>query len=137
MAALGATTHLALLAVRARAGEPSVLAKVRRYAAVIGASYGLAFLTGLLLYPTYRWNVRALFLDQQAKGISDLFELKEELAVLALPACLLLWVVGRKVDTSGRDPLALPATIASSWILWVVTATAVVAGLWVTSVKGV
>ena len=59
---------------------------------------------GALLYPTYRYHVRALFLDQHHPMVSNLFDVKENLATIALPLAFALGVLGGRLSEPEEKP---------------------------------
>ena len=133
-ALLGALTHLALVAVgELRGGRRARL--VRIYAQVVGATFAVAFAIGLLMYPGFRYQVRGLYLDRYAPWASNLFDMKENLLALGLPLSVLLFFLGRRYDT-GQESLR-PLLATSALLLWGVVVFGVVAGVLVTSVRGV
>lgn len=92
-----------------------------------------AFALGLWLYPTYKLDVRlAVFDTPRAAGglgvpwVSRLFDLKEHLAALALPAALGLGLLGRAYGPAGaRERPGLFVGLSA----FVALATAVVVGI--------
>lgn len=98
---------------------------------------------GLALYPTYRTEVRFAVLDvpRSAGGLgmawlARLFDLKEHLVALALPASVGGGVLARVLGPEGivrRRGLA----VGLSCFVFVVVAVTAIVGLWVTSVREV
>lgn len=115
-AAVGATTHhaaYALLAARGRR-RPAAL---RRFGWLAPAALALALLVGFVVYPTYRVRVRAAHFDVHAPVWSQLFDLKEHLAVLALALVLAAALAGRalaRADDPARDAAVARAVAALS-----------------------
>ena len=134
-AALGASTHLAVTSVGLLRGRAQLGRVARIHSQVIGLTFVAAFALGLLVYPTYRYYVRGLYLDRYAPWASNLFDIKENLAALALPLALALLAVGRRAETGG-DRAAVRLVAFLGLALWALTAFAVVSGLVITSVKG-
>lgn len=132
---VGASTHHALVAygfVRGR--RPPRAARI--HAASVGIAYVLAMIAGALAYPTYRYYVRALFLDRYEPWASNLFDIKENLATIGLPLALAAWWLSRSLGTDEVRPMRLGyvlATALTTAIVWFDT----VAGLLVTLVRGV
>lgn len=84
LALCGAGVHQAVVALHALRGRPRPRLS-RVYGIVVLCTYLGALLTGGLLYPRYRYFVRALYLDRHAPWAANLFDFKENLATLALP----------------------------------------------------
>jgi hypothetical protein len=135
-AALGASTHLVIVCVGLLQGRHHLGRLARVYATVIGSLFSGAFGVGLLLYPHYRYEVRGLFLDRYEPWASNLFDIKETFAALVFPLALGLFAVGRRLDPVRSPELVVPVTVFAAAV-WAATAFAVVAGLIVTSVRGV
>src|SRR4051812_34865753 len=98
LALCGACTHLAIVAVRLLRGPRGLGRLARIYAQVVSATFVIAFALGLLLYPTFRYHVRGLFLDRHAPWASNLFDIKENFAALGLPFAIGLFFIGRRFD---------------------------------------
>jgi len=142
LALAGAATHLAVVSLRLwrsalQAPARARLARLARiYAQVIGATYAAAFGLGLLMYPHYRYVVRALYLDRYDVWAANLFDIKENLAALGLPLAIAVWAVGRKLDPERDRALAgWLAFLAVS--IWLLVGAATISGLLVTDVRGV
>jgi hypothetical protein len=132
---VGATTHHSLAAyayLRGRRG-PGVC---RIHAATVGVVYLLTMAVGALAYPTYRYYVRALYLDRYEPWASNLFDIKENLATIGLPLALATWALSRFLGTDAdrhmRFGYAMMVALVTA-IVWV----NVVAGLLVTIERGV
>ena len=138
MALLGAATHLVIVAWRLWRGERTArrVRLLRIYSQVIGASFATAFLLGAILYPIYRVRVRAEYLDHVAPWATNLFDLKEHAAAIALALAVLLFFAGRRLVLPG-DARLLPVLAGCAAGLWALILFATVAGLYVTSVRGV
>jgi hypothetical protein len=135
-ALLGACTHQLIVGIGLLRGRLHLFRLARVYATVVGPLFALAFVVGLLMYPHYRYHVRGLYLDRYAVWASNLFDLKENLAALAMPLVLGLFVVGRRLNAEAERSL-LMLHVSAAFALWAVVTFDVVAGLLVTSVKGV
>jgi len=70
----------------------------RIYAATLAVAYVVTFVLGLLVYPRFRYHVRALFLDRYEPWASNLFDTKENFAALGLPIATMLLVMSRAMD---------------------------------------
>lgn len=117
---LGSSTHLALrmpAMVRGR-GAPRL---ERLYGRVVMASYVATWALGALLYPTYRYHVRALYLDRHHPMVSNLFDVKENLATIALPLALALGALGGSLaDEADRRLRPIYATMSAfvALVVW-------------------
>ena len=140
---LGASTHHAFHLRSWWKGAPRGRALERRWARVSALSYASSFLLGAVLYPSYRFRVRGLYLDGWAPWASRLFDLKEIDAALTLLLALGLGFVAPpipKEDVSSsraRAELALlRAYIGLSAFVCVQVWFQAIAGVLVTSVRG-
>jgi hypothetical protein len=133
MVLVGATTHHAIAAYGYVTGRPTARI-TRAHARIVGVAYLLT--TALGAYPTYRYHVRALFLDRYAPWASNLFDVKENLATIGLPLALAsFWLsryLGTEDDRDMRFGYALMVGLVT-FIVWL----NVGAGLMVTMVRGV
>jgi hypothetical protein len=132
---VGATTHHALVALGYLRGVFKVRLG-RIYAATIAVTWMITFGLGLLAYPTFRYTVRALYLDRYEPWASDLFDMKEHAAALGIPLALGAFALSRvlepKTDRSITRLYAAIATLLAA-IVWF----DVIAGLLITMAKGV
>jgi len=135
-ALLGACTHQAVVGIGLLRGRAHLGRLARIYSRVIGAAFVAAFAVGLLMYPHFRYHVRALFLDRYEPWASNLFDMKEDLLGLGLPLALALFFVGRRLDPE-RERAAAPFFAVLSVSLWALVAFGVISGVIVTSVRGV
>ena len=55
----------------------------------------MAAILGMVLYPAYRVEVRGRYLDHVAPWATNTFDIKENLALVALPLCLAAWYLAR------------------------------------------
>lgn len=109
----GSVTHLALTLRKARRGRPNPRLQ-RLYPAVAAGCYLAVYVLGTLIYPRYRVEVRANWLDDHAAWASVLFDLKENLATLLGPLVLAAVVLSRTEDPAkpGRALLGCSAAMA-------------------------
>ena len=135
-ALLGACTHQAVVGVGLLQGRVHLTRLARVYATVVGPLFAGSFGLGLLMYPHYRYHVRALFLDRHAVWASNLFDMKENLLALGLPLAVGLFAVGRRLEP-GADRALITFQASAAISLWALVAFGVVSGLVVTSVRGV
>jgi hypothetical protein len=132
---VGATTHHAMIAVGYLRGAFKVrLARI--YAATVAVTWLLTFGLGLLAYPTFRCEVRALYLDQHEAWASNLFDIKEHTAALGIPLVIGAFLLSRVLDPKQDRALA------RAYAAMVIFVAAIVwfdlfSGLLITMVKGV
>ncbi len=132
---VGAATHHAVIAFGYVRGVYRVrLARV--YAATVAVTWVITFVLGLLAYPTFRYSVRALYLDRYEPWASSLFDLKEHAAALGIPLVLGVFALSRVLEPRkdrnlARAYAAYVAVIAA--LVWF----DVLSGLVITMVKGV
>lgn len=100
---LGSSTHLLLQMPALLRGESRVRLE-RIYGRVIAVAYSLTYALGALLYPTYRYHVRALFLDRAHPMVSNVFDIKENFATIALPLALALGALGGRMTDAEDKP---------------------------------
>jgi hypothetical protein len=134
LAAVGSSVHLALGAVRVWQGKAPSMSRAQQHSLLVACLLSAALLVGLVLYPHYRVNVRGYVLDATAPWASNLFDIKEHLALLAFPLSLALWALRRQVRPGGPFAAFFAACAVSQASLLTFTAAA---GLLITSVKGV
>ncbi len=106
------------------------------FAATVAALYVATMTLGALVYPTYRYYVRGLFLDRHAPWASNLFSIKENLATIGLPLALGAFVLSRVLDPE-RDRVMLPGYIGLVILQTAIVWFNLLAGLWVTMMRGV
>ena len=96
---VGASTHHFLIALGYLRGRFKVRLG-RIYAISVAITYGVTFLLGALVYPSFRYLVRGLYLDRYDVWASNLFEIKENLAVLGLVTAIGALILSRSMDPS-------------------------------------
>lgn len=132
---IGSTTHHSVIALSyLRRRHDTRLGRI--YAATSLVAFSVTFVLGAIAYPTYRYHVRDQYLDRSAVWASNLFELKENFAALALPMVIGAFVVSRSFDPKAhRTMIAGYITLVAvpALIVWF----DVIAGLLVTMTKGV
>lgn len=117
---VGASTHLALRMPALLRGRSNPRLE-RVYGRVVALSFSTAYALGALLYPTYRYHVRALYLDRFHPAISNLFDVKENLATIALPLALALGALGGSLgDDADRRlrPLYASMSVFVAAVVW-------------------
>jgi hypothetical protein len=132
---VGASTHHALIAIGYLRGRYKVRLG-RIYGATVAIAYAVTVGLGLLAYPTFRYHVRALYLDRYEVWASNLFDTKENFAVLGLPLVVCAFVMSRVMDP--KEDVAL----ARAYAAFVILAAAIVwfgviSGLVITMTRGV
>ena len=136
---IGAATHHAIIAWGYVRGRWKVRLG-RIYAATVAGAYGATFGLGLLAYPTFRYQVRALVLDRSEPWASNLFDTKENFAALGLPlvaiALGLCRSIGPDLEATGERGLVW-AYAACVWLVAAVVWFAVFSGLAITLTRGV
>jgi hypothetical protein len=132
---VGASTHHAVAAYGYLSGRSGARTN-RVFSAIVGLTYVATMLVGALAYPTYRYHVRALFLDRYAPWASNLFDIKENLATIGLPLALGAWWISQSFGTAEDRPQRLGYGLMVGLVTSIVWANALV-GLLVTMVRGV
>lgn len=132
---IGSSTHL-LLQMRALLRGQSRVRLERIYGRVVAVTYSVTYALGAILYPTYRYHVRALFLDRHHPMISNLFDVKENLATIALPLALALAALGGRMTDPADKPFR-PVYAAMSLFVAAVVWFDVVSGVLIASYKAV
>jgi len=132
---IGSTTHHALIAVGYLRGRNKVRLG-RIYAATLSVAYTVTFVLGLCAYPTFRYHVRALFLDRYEPWASNLFDTKENFAALGLPIVVLVFVMSRVIDVK-EDRLLVRMYAACALLLAAIVWFDVFSGIMITMARGV
>ena len=132
---VGAATHHSVATYGYLRGRQGV-GRSRTHAAIVGLTYLFTMGAGALAYPTYRYYVRALYLDRYEPWASNLFDIKENLSTIGLPLAMGAWWLSRTLGTDEDRPMrfgyALMVALVTA-IVWV----NVGAGLLVALVRGV
>jgi hypothetical protein len=135
LALVGAATHHAVVAWGYLRGSFKVrLARV--YAATVLVTWLVTFVLGLLAYPTFRYNVRALYMDAHEAWASNLFDVKEHLAALGIPIVAGVFLLSRAIEPRTDRGLARAYTLMT-WLVAAIVWFDVLSGLVITMVKGV
>ena len=133
---VGASTHHALQ-MRHYWREKFVgVTQEKRWAKVVAVAYVLTFVLGALLYPTYRYHVRGLYLDRYAPTYAWLFDVKEVYASLTLVVAVGLGALAF-VLRPAQERWLVRVYVIMSGIVCAVVWLNVVLGLLVTSVRGI
>jgi branched-subunit amino acid transport protein AzlD len=131
--ALGAVTHYwwAML------GRPVKLDRLTRYAKWMAVSYPLAWLTGVVIYPTYNVLVRKPprgLLEATARWAVGLFEIKEHVGTIALVMLPLLVLCARRYERLSRAERI--THVLATWVFTLFVYYSFIAGAIVTNTKG-
>jgi len=132
---IGASTHHAIIAWGYLRGRWK-LRLGRIYAATVASAYGATFVLGLLAYPTFRYHVRALYLDRYEAWASNLFETKENFAALGLPLVAIAFGLSR-VMTADDDRALVWSYALGVWLAAAIVWFAVFSGLVIALTRGV
>jgi hypothetical protein len=133
---IGASTHHALQMRHYFRGDFVRMKLEKTYAKVIAVAYPITFLLGAILYPSYRYHVRALFLDRYAHWAARLFDVKEVFASLALVVAIGMGALALTLQPK-EEPHLARVYAAMSLIVCGVVWLDVVAGVIVTGVRGI
>lgn len=133
---IGAATHHALQMRHYLAGRLGREKLEKTYAKVVSVTYVFTYVIGALLYPSYRVHVRGLWLERHALGFAELFDLKEVYASLTLVVAVALGAMALTLKPSEERALTRVYAVLS-FIVCAVVWFNVIAGLLVTSVRGV
>ncbi len=136
IALIGSATHHALQMPALLRGAPRVRLE-RIYARVVAVAYATTYGLGAMLYPTYRYHVRGLYLDRHHPMVSSLFDIKENLATIALLLALALGALGGKLSADAEDRPLVRVYAAMSVFVAAVVWFNVVSGLLIVSYRSV
>lgn len=118
---VGAVTHLGVQVVHLLRGRPRARL-LRVYPAVALVAWGITFVLGAWLYPSYRLRVRHEYLDVHAVWASILFDIKENLAVFVGPLLAAAWwmspTITEDIDRSLRRWFAVVCLAAGALSWW-------------------
>lgn len=133
---IGSATHHALWMRHYLRGHFGRSALEKRYARVVSISYVATFGIGALLYPSYRVHVRGLYLDRFFPFYARLFDVKEVFASLALLLAIGLGLLSLTFRPA-EEKWLLPAYAGTSFMVCAVVWMNVIAGLIITSLRGI
>jgi len=130
--AVGAVTHHWLLVLRGNSSS----AKLARYVLWMAAGYTLAWLIGILIYPSYNVLIRKPpvgTLEATTRWAVGLFEIKEHLGSIAVAMLPLLFFSARNYEQlKGMQRFSY---VAATWVFTAFVYYSFVAGALVTLVK--
>jgi len=126
-AAVGQTLVLVVRALQGRA-DPR---REQPWSVATAWLYAATMVVGALTHPTYRYFVRALYLDQHLTWASNLFDLKELFATIGLPLAVGTALLSRALRGADEEDRALRlgqlvAVALTAGIVWFDLAS----GLW-------
>ncbi len=133
---VGASTHHVLQMRHYWRGKFIGIPLEKRWAKVVAISYIFTFVVGALLYPTYRYHVRGLFLDRYAPFYAGLFDVKEVYASLTLVIALGLGALSFTLRPAEERFLVRVYAVMSGIVCSVVWLN-IVLGVLVASVRGI
>ena len=133
---LGAATHHALAMRHFLRGRFERVAVEKTWARVVAAAYVATFTLGALVYPSYRYHVRGLWLDRYAPFYAGLFDVKEVFASLTLVVALALGALSFTLRPREEARLAR-VYAAMSLLVCAVAWLDAIAGVLVASVRGI
>jgi hypothetical protein len=133
---VGAATHHALSMRHYLRGRFARAPLEKTWAKVVAAAYVFTFVIGALLYPTYRYHVRGLYLDRYAPAFAGLFDVKEVYASLTLVVAIGLGALAFTLRPAEERSL-VRVYAAMSFIVCGVVWLNVVLGILVSSVRGI
>jgi hypothetical protein len=133
---LGAATHHAIAMGRWLRGRIDGLAAEKTWARVVAVAYVVTFTLGAIVYPSYRYHVRGLYLDRHAPFFAGLFDVKEVFASLTLVVAVGLGALSFTLRPREEAHLARIYAVMSLIVCAVVWLDAI-AGVIVTSVRGI
>jgi hypothetical protein len=131
---IGATTHNAIIAWGyLRGSHKQRLGRI--YAATIGVTYAITFGFGLLVYPSFRYHTRGLYLDRYDRWASNLFDMKENFAAIGVPLVLGMFLLSRAMS-SKDDRHLVGGYVAMAWTITFIVWFDVITGLIISNVRG-
>ena len=135
LALLGSSIHQAIVALGTIGSRGRSRPRLSRiYGWVCLLCYLGTMLFGSLVYPRYRYFVRALYLDRHAPWAANLFDLKENLATIGLPLCIGAFLLSRRPAEEPEIRVLYGCFALGTALICLFN---VVAGLLCTSVHGV
>ncbi|MBK7975672.1 MAG: hypothetical protein IPK07_21120 [Deltaproteobacteria bacterium] len=118
---IGSTTHDAILLVGYLRGRFGRVRLEKLYVRIQLVAYLVTFALGSLAYPAYRIYVRAAVFDRHAPWAANLFDIKENLAALALPLMIgyawLSRVIDPRADAAWR-PMYVGFGLSIAAVVW-------------------
>lgn len=133
---LGAMTHNVLLTVPYLWKRYKKVRLEKLYVKVIFVAYSLTFALGAVVYPNYRYHVRDLYFDKHMPWASHLFDIKEHWAAIGLGLVGVFFLLSLSFDPRQDRERVLLYVFLSCAITLTVWFN-LIAGLWLTALKGV
>lgn len=134
---LGSTTHNVLISARYLKGHFKKVRLEKLYVKVGGVAYGLTFLLGALIYPSYRYHVRDQYFDPQLPWASNLFDIKEHWSAVGLALFVALYLLSRQLDPPKAPRSSLFFYVFLSLCIALIVWFSLISGLLLTSLKSV
>ncbi|MCR4318527.1 MAG: hypothetical protein NUW37_19465 [Planctomycetes bacterium] len=132
----GGATHLFVAYVTLVRKKVLQKKRLKLFSTITLVSYLICFIDGLLIYPTYRFWVRALDFDLEGTGhplISGLFDIKENWAFVALVMVFALFALSRVVSSDGKHSRLIPVSALVATLLCIILWFNVISGLVIAS----
>lgn len=133
---LGSMTHNALITVRYLWGNFSRIRLEKLYVKVAFAAYLLTFTLGALIYPNYRYHVRARYFDLHLLWASQIFDIKEHWAAMGLALFVAFFLFSRELDPRTDRPVLFIYVFLSLTLTLIVWFT-LVSGLLLSSYRSI
>jgi len=133
---LGSMTHNCLITLRYLGGHFAKIRLEKLYVKVAFVAYLLSFGLGSLIYPNYRYHVRARYFDQTMPWASQLFDIKEHWTGIGLALFIVFFLFSLILNPKeDRTPLFVYVFLSLSLtlIVWF----ALISGLLLSSYRSV
>lgn len=133
---LGASTHNVLILIR-RSDKTEKSARLdRKFAAISFYSFLVCFTIGMIIYPAFRYYVRALHFDVSLPWATGMFEIKEHLLSLAFVAGLGHYLLSGHIKPAlDRGMSALYMMLA--FVFWGIVVFSSVSGALLTMIRSI
>ena len=133
---LGSITHNTLLTVRYLWGHFHKITLEKLYVKVGLIAYALTFGLGAIIYPNYRYHVRARYFDPEIPWASYLFDIKEHWAAIGLILFGIFYLLSREIDPR-RHRQTLFIYVFLSLCLCLIVWFSLISGLLLTSYRSI
>lgn len=95
---LGSLTHNVLITTNYLRGKFGKIRLEKLYVKVGFVAYLLTFGLGSIIYPNYRYHVRARYFDLHMRWATNIFDIKEHWAGIGLVLFLAFFLLSRRID---------------------------------------